>query len=643
MAINQMVEGANRTSINFMLKGEQTFWMLMMPNMLCHRIVSALLVAFIFHAISGVAFQVGAEEFVKGRPVLPGENCKTAHQNNWTEQERWVWKEVCEGREADLIQREGYRLEPNNTDRWHQERILRPAFLESILLHEPYVGALTHRGVRIKGAWFTEAIDLSNSTLTKPVALDGCRFDKKVNLQGLETRYWISFVGSSFNGNLYMNHLQVVGSLYLDQGGRFHGVDLSGAIIGDVLAMRGSTFIDTLDMNKLQVGTNLLMNEGASFQSVKLSGTIVGGEFDMKGSNFDGTLLMTGLLVHGSLFMEEASFASVDLRGARIDGQVIMVGSKFSDTLDMGGLQVGDALVLQQAQVSKAREIDLTFAKIDSNLDISGSTLPSLNLTGTQIKGEFRLGSNQHPPVKWRDGAKLTLRNTEVGTLQDRLDRDAWPKELELDGFTYSHLGGMAGDGASDLTGRDVGWFKEWLTKQQLYSPQPYEQLAGLFRKAGQTQKAVAILYESKERERTEKASGLDWLWLTLLKIFIGYGYQTISRITLWVIIFTGIGTIMLRVSRHNPFNSVFENTPAVIPHQLYNYFSCNVTRTVEIYLPLIAYSFDRFLPIIRLRYYHYSKIDLRGGVAYYFYFHQFMGFFLASLLIASLTGLTAK
>lgn len=201
----------------------------------------------------------------------------------------------------------------------------------------------------------------------------------------------------------------------------------------------------------------------------------------------------------------------------------------------------------------------------------------------------------------------------------------------------------MAGDGTSDLTRRDVGWFKEWLAKQQPYSPQPYEQLASVFMKAGDKQKARAILYESKERERTVVDSWLGWFWLTLLKIFIGYGYQTISRIALWVLAFTGIGTLMLRISRHNPFNSVFESTPAIIPHRFYNYFPQSVTRTAERYLPLIAYSFDRFLPIIRLRHYHYSKIDLQGWLAYYFYAHQFMGFFLASLLIASFTGLTAK
>lgn len=616
----------------------------MIPSILCRRIISALLLTFIFHAITGLAFQVNADEYAKGRPVLPGEKCKTAHRNNWTEQEKWTWTQVCEGREADLNQREGAAHDPNKSERWTRTRILRSEFLESILLHKPYQAALSHRGIHIKGAWFIEPLDLSEATLTKPLGLNDCRFDEEVILSHLETPYWISLGGSTFNRTLSMHRLQVGGSLRLNKGATFHEVQLSGAIIGDVLDMRGSTFADTLDMNSLYIGTNLLMNDRSRFQGVTLSGAKIEGEVAMKGSSFGSTLFMTGMQIHGSLFMEEASFAKVDLRGARIDGQVVMVGSTFSDTLDMGGLHVGDVLNLKRAQVTKDEEIYLTFAKIDSNLDISGSTLPSLNLTGTQVRGEFRLGSNQNSSVKWREGAKLVLRNTEVGSLQDR--PEAWSEELELDGFTYGRLGGMAGDGASDLTRRDVGWFKEWLAKQRPYSPQPYEQLAGVFRKAGQTQKAVAILYESKERERTEVASRLsrlDWLSLTLLKIFIGYGYRTISCITLWVLVFTGIGTVMLRISKDNLFNSALGNTPAVIPQRLYNYFPRSLASCVEIYFPLIAYSFDRFLPIIRLRESHYTKTELQGWLAYYFYFHQLMGFVLASLLIASITGLTTK
>src|SRR5689334_8142606 len=99
----------------------------------------------------------------------------------------------------------------------------------------------------------------------------------------------------------------------------------------------------------------------------------------------------------------------------------------------------------------------------------------------------------------------------------------------------------------------------------------------------------------------------------------------------------------MLKISKDNPFASVFENTQTVIPRRLYNYLPHKISNSVETYLPLIAYSFDRFLPIVRLRHHHYAGIDLQGWLAYYFYLHQFMGFFLASLLIASFTGLTTK
>ena len=51
-------------------------------------------------------------------------------------------------------------------------------------------------------------------------------------------------------------------------------------------------------------------------------------------------------------------------------------------------------------------------------------------------------------------------------------------------------------------------------------------------------------------------------------------------------------------------------------------------------------YSLDILLPIIRLRGRHYD-VDLQGIVRYYFYFHQIMGYVLASFLIAELSGLT--
>jgi hypothetical protein len=488
-----------------------------------YRIACASLVACFFHGLPDEAISMSEKI---GQPTLRDEKCRAVQQNIWTEQEKWVWKEVCQGRVADLHQREGRHLLPNEKEGWPSTRILSSTFLESILIHQPFIGALPHRGVRINGAWFNSPIDLSDAVITKPMALNGCRFDEDVNLSRVETSHWISLAGSAFHGTLFMPRLQVRGSLRLNANAFFNKkVHLSGAIIGDVLSIDNSTFADSLDVNSLQVGTNVFMHDGGKYHDVYLKSADIRGELFMAGSSFEGVLYTDGIKTHGTVFMYgNASFGKVVLRGARIEGQLEMTGSTFNDTLDMDGLHV-DAIVLQHASVTTDEQISLSFAKIASNLDISGTELPSLNLTGTQIKGEFRLGSIEYSIAKWRKDAKLILRNTEVGVLQD--EENAWPEELELDGFTYTRLGGMTGDGPSDLTRRDVRWFRGWLAKQKAYSPQPYEQIAGVFRNAGQTQKAIAILYQSKERERREVAHGLDWLWLTLLKIFIGYGYQT--------------------------------------------------------------------------------------------------------------------
>jgi hypothetical protein len=190
-----------------------------------------------------------------------------------------------------------------------------------------------------------------------------------------------------------------------------------------------------------------------------------------------------------------------------------------------------------------------------------------------------------------------------VGALQDSLK--AWPDNLELEGFTYARLGGFKVDST------DVSWFKEWLEKQKSHSPQPYEQLASVLQKTGHKEKANDILYYGKERERSE-ATGLNWLWLTLLWIFIGYGYR-IWYAFLWVILFVAIGACIFRRTEEAKRNKM--------PYGF-------------------AYSFDMLLPIIKLRERHYD-IDLSGWPRYYFYFHKIMGYVLASFLIAGLSGLT--
>lgn len=538
--------------------------------------------------------------------ALPEEPCQIEPRLSWTEQEKWAWKQICEGRIADFNKGQDYggKLDPKTSEDWPKTRVLRPLFLETILLHGPYQRAIPRHGVRIVGAWFVESLDLSNATIPHQLWLDGCRFEASVNFNQLRASL-ISLLGSKFTRTLSMEGLEV-SRLFMSGGAEFAKVDLGIAKVGGLLDMTKSKFTGTLLMDRLQVDGALFMHDGAEFAEVDLRSAKVG-NFLAIGSKFTGRLIMNALEVEGSLLMRGpgAEFAEVDLRGAKVGGLLDMTDSKFSGTLAMKRLQVGIDLLMYRVEGAPGSEVYVGYAEIKGNMDIRGSNLPSLDLTGTKIRGEFVLGMPaDDPSVKWHQDAVLVLHNTEVGRFIDR--RDAWPDKLDLVGFTYDSFG-------SEIASREVSWFTNWLARQTEYSPQPYQQLAGVLRKAGHADKAKDILYAGKEQER-KQATWRQWIWLTALKCFIGYGFRIYYTLW-WVLGLIVTGALVLNVTNQGPLNGM--------PYGF-------------------SYSVDMLLPIIELSKRHY-EIHLYGFARYYFYFHKVMGWILASFIVAGITGLTEK
>ena len=101
----------------------------------------------------------------RAEPALPGEPCRVNPREVWTEPEKWAWTQICEGRIADFNNRSGTTLDPKKPDGWSEDRALGSAFLETVLLYNPYRGALTHKGVRIVGGWFREPINLEGARI----------------------------------------------------------------------------------------------------------------------------------------------------------------------------------------------------------------------------------------------------------------------------------------------------------------------------------------------------------------------------------------------------------------------------------------------------------------------------------------------
>jgi hypothetical protein len=524
-------------------------------------------------------------------------------KEQWSEAERWVWKETRAGRIADFNAREERQdgpLNPTTSQGWDETRKIRSVFLKKILAEGPYRGEIPAEGVRIVGAWLTEAFELEFGQLVRQLWLDHCRFERPAKLQGIQIEGLLSFEGSAFAA----------------QGTEAASLDMKIAKIGGQLNLHGVMVAGRLNLNGAAVGQHLLMGQGASFQDVDLVAAKIGAQLNM---------------------------------GLRKDSEK-ECGATFSGLLILDYLEVGGDVVLRDTRCKKL--VSLIFAHLRGSLDLSGSELTQLDCSGTRIEGELSLGSAQHSKTTWREhaGLNLDLRNLHVGALQDRMDRiaeqpvkrpwwigdrdqweDAWPAKMELDGFTYDRLGGYGGttEGNTDLDcnydvdmqARDVRWYLKWLARDHSYSPQPYEQLARTFRATGHPSKANCILYISRRRARTEawrQGEYLRWLGSCVLDWTIGYGLGGRYFLALlWVIAFAAIGTGVLYCSGQ-PSEGLGPGLPA-------RFF----------------YSLNQLLPIVEFE--KYDNVELAGWVAYFFYFQKLIGWVLGSFLIAGLAGLTQK
>ncbi len=192
--------------------------------------------------------------------------------------------------------------------------------------------------------------------------------------------------------------------------------------------------------------------------------------------------------------------------------------------------------------------------------------------------------------------------------------------KLDLVGFTYDRLGGLRANRDSTMTGRSIDdWLLPWLAKQDgfetTYNPQPFEQLAMVFRNSGYPGKADAILFEERNHQRDSP----ETLWLTEVNLWIqwgliGYGYHNWIAL-LWFAGLIGLGTWRCGKS------------------------AIGEDKDMRLF-QRCRYSFDMALPLITLNKAH-NDVKHSGGGWVYFYFHKIAGFVLVSFLVAGLSGLT--
>ncbi len=553
-----------------------------------------------------------------------GASCEVAGPDSrgWSAQERWVWTQLCQGKAADLRVRTASKEAESYTDRrpsWSDESVLSPEFLRS-LFESPLREKLEQTGIVIRGARFERdtTLDLAFVKFKRRVFLKETLFRGSVRLTDAVLDGSLSFTKSIIKGDL----------------------DIAGAKIGRDLWLEGITVHGETRLRDLRIGRNLYLWRGASFGTIDLLGGRINGDLRLSGSTFRGPIDMSNVEIGRHLFARRYASkkrpkptrfrGAIVLRNASIGGRLEFIGIRARGVLDMDAIRVKEDIFLRDCSQFRSN-VNMVFAKIGQNLDLSGSQFRDLDATGARIAGELRLGSSRHPRPTWSPDAKLNLRNAQVFSWQHGYDDvgdtrffqggctgsvdsvGPWPSKLEISGFGYEQLGGLGGSGQSEILGpkRRDDLVKHWLKRDETYSPQPYEQLAKVVKTAGYRDLANRILYDSKEEER-RNAKGTEWAWLTTLKLVMGYGFRY-SNALYWVIGMVAMGMIVLGITREGLRNK----------------------------MPIgFFYSLDVLLPIVRLREFH-QQVQLRGFARYYFYFHKLVGYFLASILIAGFSGLT--
>ncbi|MCB2228592.1 MAG: hypothetical protein KQH53_18090 [Desulfarculaceae bacterium] len=348
-----------------------------------------------------------------GLPPVSQEPWVPLPSHKWTEPERWVWEQVRTGREANFNQRYGKELDPKDESLWAEEekerRTLRPDFLRTILLCEPWRGLITHVGVRIFGAFFEGDIDLGQAEVACELWLEQSRFEGGLSGWAARFKFNFSLEGSALAKELHMDRAVITDNLSLRQG-RFASARLHGVQVGGQLSMTGAEFSGELAMDGAEINGSLFLGKGR-FASANLRGVQVGGLVSMEEAKFSGDLGMDRAVIKGGLFLRRGRFSSTRLLGVQVGGQLTMIGAEVTGTLAMDRAVIKGSLFLSQGRfasayligVSVGGQVGMEEAKFLGEVNLKEAILGSsmyaddivikeeLTMDSAHIKGDFAL------------------------------------------------------------------------------------------------------------------------------------------------------------------------------------------------------------------------------------------------------------
>jgi hypothetical protein len=483
-------------------------------------------------------------------------------------------------------------------------------------------------------------------------------------------------LGSNRDGiGLLGEGMRVGGEVFLREGFTADGaVRLLGADISGDLSCRGARLGrdhqgNALVADRMKVGGEVHLYRGfTAGGAVVLDGADITGDVcfsgaQLTGTNDDGnTLVADGMKAGRDVLLDRESggdeavrlpftaAGAVRLARADITGQLSASGAQLTgtdhdgNTLVADGMKVGAEVLLDDGFTATGT-VSLNSARA-GQLVLSPGTPADAN----EITFDFTAAEAQIAGVlRWAPGGqfsgRVNLEDAHIGELEDdwtptgERAHGYWPLDgrLRLSGFSYGGLGEAS-----------VKQRLEWIRSQYQgatpgdFAAQPYEQLAAMYRQAGQDTEAREVAIA--RRRDLRKYGNLTW-YRTFGNAFldktIRYGYQT------WR---AGVGLAAVFVA-FLVLSLVGQHQHVIVPtgdikglHPVPTATRC--TSDYPCFYPF-GYTVDTVIPIINVRqadYWHpdghapYGWLWVAGGWG-----ATAAGWALATLLVAGYTGLVRQ
>jgi hypothetical protein len=372
-----------------------------------------------------------------------------------------------------------------------------------------------------------------------------------------------------------------------NQGG---SLNLQNAEIGQVGDFSGCTAQGVMDLREATFG------RGVSFARAMIKG-----DLRLERCRVDDDLILDQIKLRAwrpasdDEYKRNAkpTFGSLGLRGARL-GRLQMIGPAIvNSNFDATGATIdGDC---QFTHVWFGAITHVWFGAIGGN---------NLNLSNVRIAGSLTV---EHLRSGRCNHFKTFVQGLSAARLND--GPDSWPEGAHdthyVDNISVASVGAP-----------HKSWRIEWLKKNQLLSPQPWQELAAALQRGGYEVEArdLAIARED-ERTTWTRANRRINIWPGILKSTIGYGYKPI-RAVWWAMGIVGVCTVLFALFGH------FEPSDGA-PGS-----------------PKIFYSADAFLPVDLGYFGAWTPQTWISAVAAV---EVALGWLLAALLVGALTGLLKK